>query len=114
MNQNFLWICASIHYVLNNFKVSGNSVERFQKSCTDKKNRTDGLTDRLTDGRLKNIIPTATRCVGDNYMRISTKTQILFLYSLNVHSKKTQIVFNLDALTHPICIKSAKISVKLF
>ena len=28
------------------------------------KNRTDWLTDRLTDVRVKNIIPSATRCVG--------------------------------------------------
>ena len=49
-NQNFLWICASTHYVLHNYKVSGNSVEPFQKSCANKKNRTDWLTDWLTDG----------------------------------------------------------------
>ena len=36
MNQNFLWICTSTHYVLHNYKVSRNSVERFQRSCTDK------------------------------------------------------------------------------
>ena len=48
MNQNFLWICKSTHYVLHNYKVSRNSVERFQMSCADKKNRTDGLTDWLT------------------------------------------------------------------
>ena len=39
LNQNFLWICTSTHYVLHNYKVSRNSVERFQKSCTNKKNR---------------------------------------------------------------------------
>ena len=54
LNQIFLWICASTHYVLNNYKVSRNSVERFQRSYADKKNRTDGLTDLLnywlTDG----------------------------------------------------------------
>ena len=50
LNQNFLWICASIHYVFHHYKVSWNSVERFQRSCADKKNRTNGLTDRLTDG----------------------------------------------------------------
>ena len=38
------------HYVFHNYKVSGNSVERFQRSCANKKNRTDGLTDWLTDG----------------------------------------------------------------
>ena len=48
LNQNFLWICASTHYVLHNYKVSWNSVERFQRSCADKKNRTDGLTDWRT------------------------------------------------------------------
>ena len=37
-NQNFLWICTSTHYVLHYYKVSGNSVERFQRSCTNKKN----------------------------------------------------------------------------
>ena len=41
MNQNFLWICASTHYVLRSYKVSRNSVERFQRSCADRKNRTD-------------------------------------------------------------------------
>ena len=65
-NQNFMWICTSTHYVLHNYKVSLNSVERFQRSCADKKNRTGGLTDLLTDGRVKNIIPSATRCVGYN------------------------------------------------
>ena len=64
LNQNFLWICASTRYVLYNYKVSENSVERFQRSCADKKNRTDGVTDRVTDWRVKNIIPSATRCVG--------------------------------------------------
>ena len=54
--------CTSTHYVLHNYKVSRNSVERFQRSCTNKENRTDGLT----DGRVKNIIPSATRCVGYN------------------------------------------------
>ena len=44
-NQNFLWICASTHYVLHYYKVSRNSVERFQRSCGNKKNRTDWLTD---------------------------------------------------------------------
>ena len=36
LNQNFLWICVSTHYVLNNYKVSRNSVERFQRSCAYK------------------------------------------------------------------------------
>ena len=36
MNRNFLWTCTSTHYVLHYYKVSGNSVERFQRSCTDK------------------------------------------------------------------------------
>ena len=44
LNQNFLWICASTHYVLYNYKVSRNSVEQFQRSCADKKNRTDWRT----------------------------------------------------------------------
>ena len=56
LNQNFLWICASTHYVLHNYKVSGNSVKRFQRSCANKKNRTDGLTDWLTDGS-KTLFP---------------------------------------------------------
>ena len=62
MNQNFLWICTSTHYVIHysNYKVSRNFEERFQRSCADKKNRTDGLI----DGRIKNIIPSATGCVG--------------------------------------------------
>ena len=33
--------CTSTHYVLDYYKVSGNSVKRFQRSCADKKNRTD-------------------------------------------------------------------------
>ena len=45
LNQSFMWICISKHHVLYYYKVSGNSVERFQRSCADKKNRTDGLTD---------------------------------------------------------------------
>ena len=32
-------------YVLHNYKISQNSVEPFQRSCANKKNRTDGLTD---------------------------------------------------------------------
>ena len=36
LNQNFLWKCASTHYVLYYHKVSRNSVERFQRSCADK------------------------------------------------------------------------------
>ena len=47
-NKNFLWICASTHYVLHNYK----AVERFQRSCAD-----------------KNIIPSATRCVGYYYLK---------------------------------------------
>ena len=35
-NQNFLWICTSTHYVLHNYKVSGNSVKRFQRNCANK------------------------------------------------------------------------------
>ena len=45
-----------IYTICPYYKVSGNSVERFQMSCAKKKNRTDGLT----DGRVKNIIPSAT------------------------------------------------------
>ena len=47
LNQNFQWICPLTHYVLHNYKVSPYSVERFQRSCADKKNRTDGLTKTL-------------------------------------------------------------------
>ena len=55
MNQNFRWICAFTHYVLHNYKVLGNSVEGFQKSCADKKNGlTNWLNEWLTDGRVKN------------------------------------------------------------
>ena len=36
-NQNFLRICTSTHYVLHYYKVSGNSVEWFQRSCENKK-----------------------------------------------------------------------------
>ena len=34
-NKTFLSICTSKHYVLHYYKVSGNSVERFQRSCAD-------------------------------------------------------------------------------
>ena len=59
-NQNFMWICTSTHYVLHNYKVSQNSVERFQRSCAARKTG-------LTEGRVKNIIPSTTRCVGYNH-----------------------------------------------
>ena len=36
-NYNFLWICTSTYYVLHYYKVSGNSVEWFQRSCANKK-----------------------------------------------------------------------------
>ena len=36
LNQNFLWICTSTHYVLHYYKVSENSVEPFQRSCANK------------------------------------------------------------------------------
>ena len=39
MDMCIYMVCPS-HY-----KVSRNSVERFQRSCADKNNRTDGLTD---------------------------------------------------------------------
>ena len=35
LNQNFLWICTSSWYVLHNYLVLRNSVERFQRSCAD-------------------------------------------------------------------------------
>ena len=44
-NQNILWVCTSTHYVLHYYNVSRNSVERFQRSCANKKHRTDRLTD---------------------------------------------------------------------
>ena len=31
LNQNFLWICASTHYILHNYKFSRSSVKRFQR-----------------------------------------------------------------------------------
>ena len=34
-SQNFLWICTSTHYVLHYYRVSGNSAERFQRSCAN-------------------------------------------------------------------------------
>ena len=49
-NQHFLSKCTSTHYVLHIYKVSRNSVKRFQRSCANKKIRTDGLTDWLTNG----------------------------------------------------------------
>ena len=36
-NQHFLQKCISTHYVLHNYKVSGNSVEWFQRSCANNK-----------------------------------------------------------------------------
>ena len=42
--KNFLWICAYTHYVLYDYNISGNSVEWFQRSCADERNRTDGRT----------------------------------------------------------------------
>ena len=60
LNQNLLWICTSTHYILHNYQVTWNSVEQFQRNCANKKNRTDWLT----DGRVKNIIPSATCCMG--------------------------------------------------
>ena len=66
LNQNFLWICISTHYVFHYYKVSQNSVERFQWSWAYKKNRTDGLTVWLTDGLVKIIIPSITCWLGYN------------------------------------------------
>ena len=55
----------------------------YQFYCADKKNRTDGRTDWQTDGRVKNIIPSATRCLEYNYfdMEIHEKaiTKIMFM-----------------------------------
>ena len=36
LNQNFLWICTSIWYVLHKDKASWKSVERLKCSCADK------------------------------------------------------------------------------
>ena len=36
MKSKFPVICTSTHYVLHYYKVSGNSVERFQRSCANK------------------------------------------------------------------------------
>ena len=63
LNQNFLWICASTHYVLHNYKVSGNFVERFQRSWADKKNRTDGLTDWWTGQKRYTLRNIYTICI---------------------------------------------------
>ena len=48
MKQNFMWIFTSTWYVLHNYKVSGNSVERFKGVALTRKT---GLTDCLTAGR---------------------------------------------------------------
>ena len=38
LNQNALWICTSTHYFLHYYKVSGNSIDRFQScACANKK-----------------------------------------------------------------------------
>ena len=56
-NQTFLWICASTHYVLHNYKVSLNSVERFRGVVLARKTGLmDWLTDCLTDGS-KSLYP---------------------------------------------------------
>ena len=65
--------------------------------------RKTGLTDWLTDGRVKNIIPSATRCVGYNktclisltllccmYTHFSLNWSMLFCDSLSI---KTQNLF---------------------
>ena len=41
-----------------------------ERSCADKKNKTDGLTDWRTG---QNIIPSATRCVGYNLFTMVRK-----------------------------------------
>ena len=52
----------------------------YQFYCADKKNRTDGRTDWQTDGRVKNIIPSATRCVGYNYFDMEIHEQAITKY----------------------------------
>ena len=50
---------------------SRNSLERFQRSCADKKNRTD----RLTDGPVNNIIPSTTCFLGYKNSEMNSEIQ---------------------------------------
>ena len=52
----------------------------YQFYCADKKNRTDGRTDWQTDRRVKNIIPSATRCVEYNYLDMEIHEQAITKY----------------------------------
>ena len=63
INSNFSCGYADLH-IMSFITTKFHEIlfQRCQSSCADKKNRTDGLT----DWQLKNIIPSATCCVGYN------------------------------------------------
>ena len=63
LNQNFMWVCTSTHYVLHYYKFHEILLRGFRVVALTRKT---GLTDWQTDGRVKNIIPSATCCVGYN------------------------------------------------
>ena len=54
MNKNFLWICASTHYVLYKYKISRKSVERFQRSWMTNGFKSLGLINRKFHAHGKN------------------------------------------------------------
>ena len=69
-SKNFLHICAATQYVLYS-KFHKILLSAFRGIVLTKKGLIDWRTDRLTDRRVKNIIPSSTRCVGYNYHKIS-------------------------------------------
>lgn len=48
------WLFTTILKILNTYNVKWNVVRRFKRSCNDNKT---GLTHRLTNGQVKNILP---------------------------------------------------------
>ena len=103
LNQNFLWICTSTWYVLHNYKVSRNSVERFQSSCADKKNRTDGLTDRLTAGS-KTLYPPELVAWGINMVQTvrTINVQVFSMVGTVVSGPKSQLFMIADLQLMPV------------
>ena len=110
-SQKKNWIkmsCGYAHlhiYVLHNYKVSRNSVERFQRSCASKKNRTDWLTDGS-----KTLYPPQLVAWG---MKIVTKQLKLCKYIYFQRPRKTflyKYIFSQKRRkkpTHPSPIRSS-------
>ena len=103
LNQNFLGICTSTPHIHDNNKVSRNSAERFLRSYADK-NRIKGLT----DGRVKNIIPSAPRCVAYKYddieeirayVKTNTSKSLMQIYQFPTHFTTATMVNNWFCLT---------------